>query len=60
MKNIYHNHLFDSTHKKYINNIAKLKIANIMYTNDKKEIKIVRIIFRNFARFLFHSSLGIV
>ena len=39
MKNIYHNHLFDSTHKKYINNIAKLKIANIMYTNDKKEIK---------------------
>lgn len=39
MKNIYHNHLFDSTHKKYINNIAKLKIANIMYTNNKKEIK---------------------
>lgn len=39
MKNIYHNHLFDSTHKKYINNIAKLKIANIMYTNDKKRDK---------------------
>lgn len=39
MKSIYHNHLFDSTHKKYINNIAKLKILNIMYTNDKKEIK---------------------
>ena len=39
MKNIYHNHLFDSTHKKYINNIAKLKIVNIMYINDKKKIK---------------------
>lgn len=52
MKSIYHNHLFDSTHKKYINNIARLKILNIMYTNDKKEIK-------NFIQYLKKDILRI-
>ena len=52
MKSIYHNYLFNSTHKKYINNITRLKIVNIMYTNDKKEIK-------NFIQYLKKDILRI-
>lgn len=39
MKKTYHNHSYHSTHKKYIDNITRLKIINIMYINDKKKIK---------------------
>ncbi|WP_279202473.1 hypothetical protein [Bilophila wadsworthia] len=52
MKRTYHNHSYHSTHKKYINNIARLKIVNIMYINDKKEIK-------NFIQYLKKDILRI-
>ena len=52
MKRTYHNHSYHSTHKEYINNIARLKIVNIMYINDKKEIK-------NFIQYLKKDILRI-
>lgn len=39
MKNICNNHFFHSTDKKHIDNTAKSRIVNIMYVNNKKEIK---------------------